>query len=212
MNSWKWALLLFLQNCLIECLPCSEFSGGMNMLLSMDQGSVWRGPPRNRHSSSFSHQPPRGAAWAPSACGAGVRRGRAGAASPRWRWWSWLGCSGRPPSWPTSPLARVLVSGPPPSPLPAAPQVLSHLRLHPCSDRQGACALRGRAGQRVDLRRQAPPGAAFPAAGRPAGPHAGRHAGGRCRPGALLRKQLLSPLSLPPRSLSGPSPRRWARR
>ena len=40
LNSWKWALLLFLQNCLIECLPCSEFSGGMNMLLSMDQGSV----------------------------------------------------------------------------------------------------------------------------------------------------------------------------
>lgn len=40
LNSRKWALLLFLQNCLIECLPCSEFSGGMNMLLSMDQGSV----------------------------------------------------------------------------------------------------------------------------------------------------------------------------
>ena len=53
--------------------------------LSMDQEMSGEAPP-NRHSSSFSRQPPRGAPWAPSACGAGARHGRVGAASPRWPW------------------------------------------------------------------------------------------------------------------------------
>lgn len=91
-------------------------------------------------------QPPKGVAWAPSACGAGARRGRAGAASPQWPSWSWPGCSGRPPSSPTSHSAPVLVSRLPatanPAPLGAPPHltpisVLAGEGMVLCGDEEG---------------------------------------------------------------------------
>lgn len=72
----------------------------------------WLGYTVGLSSSLLSLQPPKGVDRAPSTCGAGARRGQAGVASLCCLWSSWPGCSGHPPTWPTSHSAPVPVSLP----------------------------------------------------------------------------------------------------